>query len=100
MIKSDTNSFVVFVASNCIAKQLLVIVHVRLGYGGDASLFRKLCQNVHKLFGQQVAPDVKISFKSRIHRQSPLKQYASKYSSYFQIEEFGTNCNEPQCKSH
>ena len=102
---NDVNNFLGFGA--IIEKQLFVIVNVinvRLSYCHDDSLlsvFKKLCQNVNKLFVQQVAIDVKISFK-RIKKQRArrLKSYLSIYSSYFQSKEFFENYDKPKCKSH
>ena len=84
-------------------KQLFVIVDKEEQYSSKTkkveflSLFKQLCQNVCKLIFQQIAVDIKISFKEA--DQTIWESCAEIYSSHFQSKDISKNYNEPRCKS-
>ena len=88
-----------------VQKQIFVIIDVH-GYGSDhnnsdeaLSLFKQLYENVYQLFVQQIALDIKITFKN-VKDSKEFSSYLSIYSSYFENSEFLSKYNKPNCNSN
>ena len=87
-----------------VEKQLFIIIdvsgyHSRYDSGRILSFFKQLCQNILKLFMQQIAIDIKISFEE-VKDKTIFDLYSSIYLSYFNNKEFFAKYNKPKCNSH
>ena len=87
-------------------KQIFVIVDVYGHHNNYAdseilSLLKQLYQNIHQLFVQQIALDIKITLKTGTHSKI-FSSYLSIYSSHFENLEFMLKYkyNKPKCNNN
>ena len=86
-------------------KQLSVIIdvyeyHSRYENSDQVvSLFKQVYENVHQLFVQQIALDIKIRFEE-VRDSKVFKSYLSLYSLYFENSQFLLKYNKPKCNIH